>query len=168
MNRGIWAAILCCLPWLFYASGCEGDGIECKDGTRKCENNASHTCNLGEWHIIPCKDVLPICDEKRGCIRATTGKCGDGHIDLGEDCDGDAPHGKTCADMHATLTGVPECRDCKLDYQVCKQSDCTDGEKRCDGDVLQFCSSNQWNLVQDCHEDGLVCDHDGKKCVKGQ
>ena len=161
-----------CVIWavlgLALSSGCDGDGIECKDGTRKCENNWAHTCVLGEWRSIYCEGNAPICDEKQGCMRASTGMCGNGHIDLGEDCDGDAPHGKTCADLNDKLTGIPECHECKLNYQVCQTNTCSEGDKRCDGDVLQFCSSNQWNPVQDCHEDGLVCDRDGKKCVKGQ
>ncbi len=42
---------------------------------------------------------------------------------------------------------------------------CTDGEARCDGDVLQECIDEGWEDLDDCAVDGLVCHEEMGHCM---
>jgi hypothetical protein len=63
--------------------------------------------------------------------------CGDGGIDAGEECDGDARGGATCRSLgfaHGTLA----CTQCHLDASACIAcgNDVINGKEQCDGDDL--------------------------------
>ena len=62
-----------------------------------------------------------------GCQPDTT-KCGDGIIDSGEDCDGDALNDHSCAADVAGSSGNLKCTDtCKFDYSDCHVPTCGNG-----------------------------------------
>ncbi len=145
--------------------GC-GDSLECRDGVRECDKNVSRTCVLGEWRKVVCKGNAPICDVKYGCRKQDMeAKCGNGIIESGEACDGEAEHGGKCSDMNAALSGVPVCgADCQLDYKGCGLSQCLPGDKQCNGDSLEYCSDGVWEDGIDCSESGMICDSENKKC----
>lgn len=142
------------------------DESECSDGKRICEGNLSRTCVEGVWREVLCKDNAPICDTKMGCMKSTAAKCGNDIIETGEDCDGNAVHGKTCTDVNSALAGVLGCTaKCRFDTQACVPNECSEDERQCKGTVLQYCSNKVWKDVQDCAEDGLKCDSEQKKCI---
>lgn len=148
----------------FSLFGC--DESECKDGTRTCEGNLSRTCVEGVWREVLCKGNAPICDTKLGCMKSNDAKCGNDIIETGEDCDGSAIHGKTCADINSALAGVLGCTaECRFDTQACVPNECNEDDRQCSGSVLQFCANKVWKDVQDCAQDGLKCDSEQKKCI---
>lgn len=81
------------------------------------------------------------------------GVCGDGNVDVGEDCDGENLNGKTC-ETQGYLTGTLSCAgDCTFDTSDCSDSggNCTDGETSlcvkqdgvCEGSE-QICAGSTW------------------------
>ena len=146
------------------SSGC--DESECRDGTRECDANVSRTCVEGVWREVVCRDAAPICDVKYGCRKSTQARCGNGVIELGEDCDGSAVHGRTCADVNAALAGPLACgAGCRFDTRSCVPNECEEDARQCRGTVLQYCSQNVWKDVQDCADGGLVCDPQAMACA---
>ena len=163
MKKIIIPAVFVTILW-----GCSEN--ECRDGEHVCEGNMSKSCMYGEWRIIECKGNAPVCDSKRGCQKADTiAQCGNGAVEIGEECDGNLIQGKTCRDVNAALQGTPVCtKDCKLDYSGCTMVKCVSGDKRCSEGILQMCSEDDWVDVQNCVDSGLVCDEVRKTCEKGQ
>ena len=91
---------------------------------------------------------------------------GNGVIELGEDCDGSAVHGRTCADVNAALAGPLACgAGCRFDTRSCVPNECEEDARQCRGTVLQYCSQNVWKDVQDCADGGLVCDPQAMACA---
>lgn len=70
--------------------------------------------------IIKCTNVCQL--DTSGCTPAA--KCGNGVIDVGEECDGDdlGPVSENCADYHPALFtyGKIRCKDCYLDTLECE------------------------------------------------
>ena len=123
---------------MILASGC-GDGLDCKPGTRICEDNVSRTCMYGEWVDVTCKDASPICDEVYGCVAATS-HCGNGIIELNEACDGVNLNGRTCR-------GELRCNEhCQFDLSACEtetdSENCETNGTRCstDGQSIEICA----------------------------
>ena len=75
----------------------------------------------------------PVCDPVTCQVRydacePDTTKCGDGIIDPGEDCDGNALDNHTCEADVAGSTGTLKCTDnCKFDYSDCRLPKCGNG-----------------------------------------
>ncbi len=82
--------------------------------------------------------------------------CGNGVIEAGEACDKDT---KACVEISDRyISGDATCKtDCSgYDRTKCVRG-CTDGQLRCTVNMLQECTSNTWNDIQDCSETGLKC-----------
>ena len=139
---------------LIWLSGC-GDGIDCKPGTRVCEDNVSRTCMYGEWIDVVCKDAAPVCDETHGCVAATS-NCGNGVIELKEECDGVNLNGRSCR-------GTLRCNSqCHFDLSDCETES---GETACETNGTR-CSEDS-SSIEICAEGVLarVPCGEGKRCM---
>ena len=157
MKKGFLVAVA-----LVILSSCDGES-ECESGKMLCDGNLFRMCVYGEWSEVYCENAAPVCNPERGCQEASS-TCGNDAIETGEECDGTAHHGKTCASVNAALVGTPICQNCRLDYTVCTLAECQNGQVQCADAVLQLCSDNVWSDVMNCAEYGQVCDDELKKC----
>ena len=115
----------------------EGDKPECGNGRVE----SGELCDGQDLNGNSCKNKygmnakgLAVCDPVTCTVRyddcvADTTKCGDGIIDPGEDCDGDALDDHTCAGDVAGSTGTLKCTDkCRFDYSGCHLPSCGNGQ----------------------------------------
>ena len=83
--------------------------------------------------------------------------CGNGIIEGTEACDKDT---KNCVDIDSNLFegGTATCADDCTEYETrsCTRS-CTDGQTKCNLNVLQECTSKIWNDKEDCSLTDLKC-----------
>ena len=169
---------------------CDGrdlDGKTCADfpdfvsGTLQCDN----TCQFDKTSCDQCtKDDLSKCiPNTQKCVDGEcTDICGDGTIDLGEDCDGDNLDNKTCADVDAKFLALDKlsCNSsCKFNTSACVEctddddSKCTAMGKVCksgrceDRDYVPECGNDKADDDEDCDGTDLgkfnsCADVDGK------
>ncbi len=105
----------------------------------------------------------PACADWQTCnvdkCETATGKCA-----TKSDCKTD----EICNDQHNCVADTkPECTtnaDCKdstkptCDAGKCvAEITCTDNEKRCNGDKIETCTSNSWNVTEDCTTSNKTC-----------
>jgi len=83
--------------------------------------------------------------------------CGNSVIEGTEVCDKDT---KNCVDIDANIYegGTATCADDCTEYNIrqCVRS-CTDGQTKCNLNVLQECTSKIWNDKEDCSINDLFC-----------
>ncbi len=77
--------------------------------------------------------------------------------------------GKCCGDDGCGGICPDQCSSgstCNQDSCQCEQTGtCTDGDKRCNGDVVELCTDGQWVTLVDCTDSGTTCtDGDCQGC----
>jgi len=89
--------------------------------------------NVGDW----AGTLAPTPENNAGQGVQLTTLCGDAVINQGEECDGTALSGKTCADL-AFAKGTLACRQCHFDTRQCSfcGNDAINGSEQCDGTDL--------------------------------
>lgn len=149
------------------------DGEECdgKDftGGKKCSGYDSSYASGNVYCTADCKLSFD------ACVKAPY--CGDGKVDNGELCDGDAVYNSkySCADWGKDSDAMVSCNsDCTLNFDACvKAPYCGDGNvddgELCDGDAVynNMVACADWN---DKYVDGMVscndaCGLDFSGCV---
>ena len=48
---------------------------------------------------------------------------------------------------------------------ACDNTECTEGELRCTGDVLETCTQDGWVESQDCAAEGMMCHEEMGHCM---
>jgi hypothetical protein len=114
----------------------------CKnEGSIECKRNTAEFCEGGLTTRIDC-DATETCVEGVGCEQIIV--CGDGAINIGEECDGANLNGETCdtATNGANPLGVLSCNaNCTLNATSCLPETCGDGLI----DPGEECDSNNLN-----------------------
>jgi hypothetical protein len=123
-----------------FAINCGGgdNGGGCKKTSDCADLGENYYCNLqtGECECAP----------------ACSGKCC-GDDGCGGTCPNECPAGQTCNQTSC---------ECEPD----DVPDCTDGETRCNGDVVEECVGGAWQTDVDCADNGQTCQNG--ECVGGQ
>ncbi|MBN2496471.1 MAG: hypothetical protein JXR96_17895 [Deltaproteobacteria bacterium] len=136
-----------CLPLLLLA-GCGGDNGEC---TPDCTGKVCGDDGCGG-------QCQPGCDTGETCN--AQGQCEACEPDCAGKCCGDDGCGSTCPD---TCSGGETCNPTTC---LCESGPtCTDGETRCNGDVVQTCQNDAWVDTTDCSQTDQTCDNG--QCVGG-
>ncbi len=118
-------------------------------GDDKCDPACAdwQTCNVDK-----CETAAGKCATKADC--KTNEICNEQH---------------TCvADSQPECTTDADCKDSAkptCDAGVCvAEITCNDGDKRCNSDKLETCSSNSWNMTEDCAASGKTCNTSTLAC----
>ena len=131
---------------LFFVVACGGEENKCDPA---CES--WQTCNVDKCETAAgkcasnsdCKSG-EVCNEQHSCVADSKPEC-----TKNDDC---------------TDSSKPICDAGKCVADV----SCTDGDKRCNGDKLETCTSNAWNLTEDCSSSGKTCNATTFACEGGQ
>ncbi|MBU1537361.1 hypothetical protein KKF84_18745 [Myxococcota bacterium] len=109
------------------------------------------------------------CDEKNTGVET----CGDGIIDIGEECDGEVIGGYSCL-QHGYYEELPSCTsNCRIDITRCIQSgSCGDGVLQgdyegCDGESLGGATCGTLNLGSGQISCNQFCEFDTSQCEFG-
>ena len=133
---GMCSGMLAIAAMGLFAINCGGG-----DGNGGCKSNTD------------CPGENEYCDLNTGecvCAPACSGKCcGDDGCD--GTCPNECPAGQTCNQTSC---------ECEAD------ASCTDGETRCNGDVVEECIGGAWQQDVDCTDNGQTCQNG--ECVGGQ
>lgn len=92
---------------------CDGDDLR----GLECANVRGRQPYLFRGGVLRCTDACLL--DTSGCIGTSGEICGNGVVDPGEECDGDA-RGKSCADINRRFGQARCSADCKLDYSQCR------------------------------------------------
>ncbi|GEM_PF-6169531 len=162
------------------SNGCEYSSYYCGNGVIEpgelCDGYALNmqTCKtvLGDNYagMLHCQSDCRGFDTSECVPLDSSAVCGNNIAEEGELCDGTDLKGKTCASIFgAESSGTPACVNCTtVDVGSCTNTgttmpaECTDGDFRCSGQVLQNCSAGKWSDYQTCPQN---CDSAQKKCI---
>ncbi|MBU1220707.1 DUF4215 domain-containing protein [Myxococcota bacterium] len=150
-----------------------GDGIV--NGTEECEPPSEGACNAQCMReVAMCGDgncEYPETAANCNVDCENTVPCGNGSIDMGEECDGSNLGGQTC-EMHGMQSGTIACdADCKIDLAGCLSAvECGNNvvdqqTEACDGTDLggETCDSLGYSGgILRCHPD---CYFDASECI---
>ncbi|MBN2495731.1 MAG: PPC domain-containing protein [Deltaproteobacteria bacterium] len=183
----VWTAALLCTALLaFGLAGCNGDTEDpCAGLANLCTEDGALQCNTGDTAIQTCQanadnclvwTDTETCGARQTCDdsgEAPACVCNDTCTTAGEtQCAGTVI--QTCTADGDGCLGWANTTDCADTNQACDDSGadavcvgggCTDGETRCDGDVVQTCADGAWGDTQDCAATGQTCDDSGADAV---
>lgn len=142
----------------------------CTNGDKACEGTSIMFCASNVWvQFQDCGTAGELCEvdgDNASCISNTfdCSICADW-----QDC---VPTERTCKAKAGMCGSAVDCIDdapatlCNIDTNACEQP-CTNGDKKCDGTKIMFCSDSSWIEFQNCNNTGKTCEmiSDNVDCV---
>lgn len=128
----------------------------CKEGAKRCENNAVEVCQNNAWTVeTQCNDQM--C-QNNACVNVV---CSTGDMRC------DARKIQTCDNNQFTTTKTCSKNEVCIENgkrAECKTKTCTNGTKKCSGNKLQVCQNYEWTDKTDCAATNMICDNNSKSC----
>jgi hypothetical protein len=149
--------------WVNFGSECDlacvnGTCITCYEGTKTCNGNYIAVCKNNNW----VNEQLCNYGCENGNCKPKPAVCGDGILDIGEECE---PDGKVESCTVDGVPGIKRCSNCK--WSACeKVGNCVPGSTRSCGNCgTQTCpSSGKWEDAP-CLNQGECSPGSTKTCV---
>ncbi len=149
-----WAAVVFATTLSVVFAGCATEDLEglSEGGDPVCGNAK---CEAGESNF-DCPD------DCSACTGDACGTCGNGVVEPGENCDGDA-FIKDCSEFGYKGGGVSCKADCTLDIASCCNDTCeTIGSQQCNANVIESCNDSDqgcrlWQPTTNCADLGQGC-----------